>query len=297
VYAAGHLDDLLRRVVAGGVHVPRAVRHATLVPARHYGLRDRGAVAPSYRADLLVVEDLTSFRPHLVIKGGDVVARGGEYLGNATPRKLAPENSVHLGSLTESRLRLPLASEQCPVIGIVPDQIVTRRDNAVVSRNDGHWVFEPQRDVVLLASIERHRATGNVGLGLVSGFGLRRHGALGSSVAHDSHNLIVAGTNARDMLACVRALETSGGGWVAVTEGEVRALLPLPVAGLMSTDDAHTVCRKLNALHEVTRSLGCPLSYPFGTLSFLALPVIPELRLTDQGLFDVPSQQFVHFEH
>jgi adenine deaminase len=291
--ARGHLDDLLRRVVAGGVPVPRAVRHATLVPARHYGLRDRGAVAPGYRADLLVVEDLAGFRPHLVVKDGAVVSRGGEYLGPATPRKLAPENTVHLAALTEERFRLSLAGEQCPVIGIIPDQIVTRHDSAAVSRKDGQWVFEPERDVVLLASIERHRATGNVGLGLVSGFGLRRHGALASSVAHDSHNLIVAGTNARDMLACVRALETSGGGWVAVTDGEVRALLPLPVAGLMSTDDAPTVCRKLNALLEVTRSLGCPLSYPFGTLSFLALPVIPELRQTDQGLFDVSSQQFV----
>jgi adenine deaminase len=263
------------------------------VPARHYGLRDRGAVAPGYRADLLVVEDLTGFRPHLVVKDGAVVARGGEYLGPAAPRKLVPENTVHLKPLAESNFRLPLAGEQCPVIGIVPDQIVTRRDSAAVSRKDGHWVFDPGRDVVLLASIERHRATGNVGLGLVSGFGLRRHGAMGSSVAHDSHNLIVAGTNSRDMLACVRALETSGGGWVAVTDGEVRALLPLPVAGLMSTDDAPAVCRKLNALLDVTRSLGCPLSYPFGTLSFLALPVIPDLRLTDQGLFDVSSQQFV----
>jgi adenine deaminase len=291
--ARGHLDDLLRRVVAGGVPAPRAVRHATLVPARHYGLRDRGAVAPGYRADLLVVEDLAGFRPHLVVKDGAVTARGGEYLGPATPRKLAPENTVHLKPLTASNFRLSLTSEQCPVIGIVPDQIVTRRESAAVGRKDGQWVFDPGRDVVLLASIERHHATGNVGLGLVSGFGLHRHGALGSSVAHDSHNLIVAGTNARDMLACVRALETSGGGWVAVTDGEVRALLPLPVAGLMSTDDAPSVCRKLNALLDVTRSLGCPLSYPFGTLSFLALPVIPELRLTDQGLFDVSSQQFV----
>jgi adenine deaminase len=291
--ARGHLDDRLRRVVAGGVPAPRAVRHATLVPARHYDLRDRGAVAPGYRADLLIVEDLTGFRPHLVVKNGVLVARDGQYLGPATTRRLAPENTVHIGSLTESKLQLSLAGSQCPVIGIIPGQIVTRHESAVVSRADGHWAFDAERDVVLLASIERHRATGNVGLGLVRGFGLRRHGALGSSVAHDSHNLIVAGTNSRDMLACVRALQAGGGGWVAVTDGEVRAFLPLPVAGLMSTDDAHTVCPKLDALHAVTRSLGCELPYPFGTLSFLALPVIPELRLTDQGLFDVSSQQFV----
>jgi adenine deaminase len=130
-------------------------------------------------------------------------------------------------------------------------------------------------------------------VGLVKGFGLRRHGALGSSVAHDSHNLIVAGTNGRDLLTCVRALAKSGGGWVAASDGEVRALLPLPVAGLMSTADAATVCADLERLHAATRALGCPLPYPFGTLSFLALPVIPELRITDRGLFDVSRQEFV----
>jgi adenine deaminase len=132
-----------------------------------------------------------------------------------------------------------------------------------------------------------------VGLGLVSGFGLCEGGALGSSVAHDSHNLIVAGTNARDMLACVRALEDRGGGFVVAAGGEVRACLPLPVAGLLSTQSADTVCRQLREVRDAARALGCRLAEPFGTLSFLALPVIPELRITDRGMFDVRRQEFV----
>ena len=169
------------------------------------------------------------------------------------------------------------------MIEIVPGQIVTRRTSRSVRRVDGRWAFDPERDVLLIASIERHRASGRIGLGLVSGFGLTHDGALGSSVAHDSHNLIIAGTNARDMLVCARALAEHGGGFVAASGGSVRAMLPLPVAGLLSLEDADTVCRQLDEVNHAARALGCPLEAPFGTLSFLALPVIPELRITAQG--------------
>jgi adenine deaminase len=294
--ARGHLDSLLRRVAAAGVPAAKAVRHCTLVPARHYGLADRGAVAPGCRADLLVVDDLASFRPHLVFKDGRLVARDGEYLGPTAAGGAAPDNTVRLGPVSESSFQLALASERCPAIGVIPDQIVTRRETCSPGRRDGRWAFDPERDVVLAASLERHRATGSVGVGLVRGLGLRRHGALGSSVAHDSHNLLVAGTNARDLLACVRALERLGGGWVAAADGEVRASLPLPFAGLMALDGADQVCRQLGELHAVTRHLGCELAYPFGTLSFLALSVIPEFRITDQGLFDVNRQEFVRYQ-
>ncbi len=147
--------------------------------------------------------------------------------------------------LDETTFRLPLAAETCPVIEIVPDQIVTRRVARSVRRVEGEWAFDPERDVVLIASIERHRASGRIGLGLVSGFGMTHDGALGSSVAHDSHNLIIAGTNPRDMLICARALAEHGGGFVAASGGTVQALLPLPVAGLLSIEDADTVCRQL----------------------------------------------------
>jgi adenine deaminase len=289
----GHLDGLLRRVVAGGVKPAAAVRHVTLIPARHYGLFDRGAVAPGYRGDLVVVDDLRAFRQHLVLKNGQIVARAGEYLAETPAPKLEHGNTVHLADLDASAFRLPLASDVCPVIGLVRDQILTRHETLRVSRLGGIWSFDPGRDVAMIASIERHRATGSMGRGLVSGFGLRHEGALGSSVAHDSHNLIVAGTNARDMLACVRALAESGGGFVVAAGGEVRARLPLPIAGLLSSADADTVCRQLDEVRRAARALGCDLAEPFGTLSFLALPVIPELRITDQGLFDVRRQQFV----
>ena len=157
---------------------------------------------------------------------------------------------------------------------------------------DGCWSFDRARDLVLIASLERHRATGRIGLGLVGGLGVRA-GALGSSVAHDSHNLIVAGTAARDMLACIRWLAESGGGFVVASEGEVRARLPLPFAGLLSLDGADAVCDQLEEVNQAARELGCGLASPFGTLSFLALPVIPEIRITDRGLFDVLAQQLI----
>jgi len=289
----GHIDGLLRRVVAGGVSPASAVRHASYVPARHYGLVDRGALAPGYRADLVLVEDLTQFRVNTVIKGGKIAARGGQCLDYGPSPRLDRENTVHLAPLDETAFRLPLAAETCPVIEIVPDQIITRRTSRSVRRVDGDWAFDPERDVLMIASIERHRASGRIGLGLVSGFGLTCDGALGSSVAHDSHNLIIAGTNPRDMLVCARALAAQGGGFVAAAAGHVQAILPLPVAGLLSLGDADKVCRQLEDVNRAAHALGCPLAAPFGTLSFLALPVIPELRITTQGLFDVTDQRFL----
>jgi adenine deaminase len=290
---SGHIDGLLRRVVAGGVSPATAIRHASYVPARHYGLVDRGAVAPGYCADLVLVEDLEKFRVDTVIKGGTVVARDGKCLEYGPTPQLERENTVHLTPVDEQAFRLPLSAETCVVIEIVPDQIITRRTSRSVRRIDGLWAFDPERDVLLIASIERHRASGRIGLGLVSGFGLTRAGALGSSVAHDSHNLVIAGTNARDMLVCTRALVEHGGGFVAAADGQVQAILPLPVAGLLSLDDADQVCRQLEGVNRAAHSLGCPLDAPFGTLSFLALPVIPELRITTQGIFDVLDQQFL----
>ena len=288
----GHINGLLKRVVAAGVDPVRAVRHATLVPARHYGLTDRGAVVPGRRADLVVVDDLVDFRAAVVVKDGAVVARDGLYTGAPDARRFPVTNTVHLGPLDASSFTLPLSTPNATVIGIVAEQIVTRREQLAVRISDGAWCFDAAVDAALIASIERHHATGSIGVGLVSGFGFRRHGAIGSSVAHDSHNIIIAGTNPSDMLACARAIEAAGGGFVVVSGGSVRALLPLPVAGLLSTEPAEAVRRKLRAAHAAAGELGCPLATPFGTLSFLALSVIPELRITDQGLFDVTRQEF-----
>jgi adenine deaminase len=289
----GHLDRILRRLVAAGVPPARAVRHATLVPARHYRLADRGAVAPGYRADLVVVDNASNFDVHLVVKDGNIVAHDGKFVGPPATQSVAHENTIHLAPLDESAFELQLTDESFSVIGVVPGQILTRYEECSVRRLDGRWAFDPERDLLLIASIERHRATGRVGLGLVRGFGLRRPGALGSSVAHDSHNLIIAGTNPRDMLVCARSLAECGGGFVVAADGAVEARLPLPVAGLISTDDVHTVCHQLEEVERAAQTLGCSQDSPFGILSFLALPVIPELRITDRGLFDVRKQQFV----
>ena len=289
----GHIDALLRRLVAGGVRPEVAVRHASFVPARHYGLAGRGAVAPGFLADLAVVDDLEGFEVRTVVKDGRVVAHEGRYLAEHPASRIGRENTVKVAPLDESAFRLPLSSASCPAIRVVPDQIVTRFESVAARVIDGEWAFDPGVDVVLIASVERHRASGRIGLGLVAGLGLVRHGAIGSSVAHDSHNLVVAGTNPRDLVACVRALAECGGGFVAASGGETRALLPLPVAGLLSDADSATVCDQLDAVNRAARALGCPLAAPFGTLSFLALPVIPELRITTRGVFDVREQQFL----
>jgi adenine deaminase len=155
------------------------------------------------------------------------------------------------------------------------------------------WEFDPAQDLALVASVERHHATGQVGLGLVRGFAFQHSGALGSSVAHDSHNLVIAGTHPREMLTAARALSEMGGGFVVIAEGHVVARLPLAIAGLISREEATAVCRQMGEVQHAAQHLGCPLPSPFGTLSFLALSVIPELRITDQGLFDVQRQEFV----
>ena len=295
LFREGHIDGLLRRLVAGGVAPAVAVRHASLVPARHYGLKDRGAVAPGFRADLAIVADTRLFQVQTVIKDGRVVALEGHPAMDGPARVLRHENTVNLPSLDETVFRLPLSNATCPIIEIVPDQIVTRRSAQAVGRIESAWAFDPARNVALIASIERHRGTGRVGLGLVGGLGLIRPGAIGSSVAHDSHNLIVAGTNPRDMLVVARALAEHGGGFVVASEGTVRAILPLPIAGLLSLESAAVVCRQLAEVNHAAHALGCRLQAPFGTLSFLGLPVIPDIRITTKGVFDVSEQRFLTF--
>ncbi len=288
--ANGHIDTLLARVVAAGVPAAKALRHATLVPARHYGIGDRGAVAPGYRADLAVFADLAGFVTRLTIHGGSVVAADGVYRFEDAPPPIEVENTIRVGPLAEDAFTLRVAgAATVPVIGVVPDQIVTTRESRRVAGVDGTWTFDPAEDLALIACIQRHAPTGAHGLGLVTGFGFARHGALASSVGHDAHNLLVTGTNPRDMRAAVDALRECGGGFAVVRDGAVTARMTLPVAGLMSTKPAAEVCAEQAAVDAAAAALGCPLHSPFGTLSFLALTVIPSLRITDEGLFDVDA--------
>jgi adenine deaminase len=291
--ADGHIDALLKRVVAAGIPAAHAIRHATLVPAVHYGLPWVGAVAPGYRADLAVFDDLVGFEARLVLKDGAVVAEDGDYRFAGATESMSESNSVRLGPIDDALFGQAVAAPTATVIEVVPDQIVTRRAERAVASADGAWVFDPELDVALIACVQRHEPSGEGGCGLVSGFGFARHGAIGSSVAHDAHNLIVAGTNPRDMRRCCEALAEIGGGFVVIEDGAPTATMPLPVAGLLSPASADEVCRQQRTVDAAAAHLGCTLHSPFGTLSFLALTVIPELRMTDQGLFDVETFELV----
>ncbi|NLA05938.1 MAG: adenine deaminase [Firmicutes bacterium] len=295
--SAGHIDELMRRAVAQGGDPFDAVEMATLNPALHYGLARRGAVAPGYRADLVVVDDLRSFNVRMVLKGGRVVAREGAAAVEIPPCVPGEEllQTVRLPrELEASDFAFPAAPGAVPVIGLVPEQIITEKLMLEPRRDAGGAVrADPQRDLVKVAVVERHRGSGRVATGLLRGLGLRR-GAIASSVAHDSHNIIAAGVEEAAMAAAVNALARAGGGFVAVDgAGAVLDLLPLPVAGLISPEPAAQVAAALERVTAAARKLGAVPAQPFLTLSFLALPVIPHLKITDRGLFDVDSFSFI----
>lgn len=287
--AGGHMDHILRRAVAAGLDAVTAVRLATINTARHYRLDGRGAVAPGYVADLVVVDNLTDFTVERVYKDGRLAARDGR-LTVALPDTAAGrlENTVVLPELA-GRFVLPPAppGATANVIEALPDQIVTGRGRATAAE-----VAAGTGGLAKVAVVERYGRSGNVGVGLVRGFGLAR-GALASSIAHDSHNVLVVGVSDEDMEAAVRAVGDMGGGLAAVSAGRVLAALALPVGGLMANGDAATVAAGHEKVQEAARSLGCKLPAPFMTMSFLALPVIPALRITDRGLVDVERFAYV----
>uniref|UniRef100_A0A7C4CC27 Adenine deaminase n=1 Tax=candidate division WOR-3 bacterium TaxID=2052148 RepID=A0A7C4CC27_UNCW3 len=283
----GYLDATLRKAVANGMHPVAAVQLVTINPAEHYGLSGLGAVAPGYQADLAIVGELPRFNVRMVFKRGQLVVRERELVMRLPVlRDHSVTDTVRMRRLTVKELAIPAEGELCNVIRLVPDQIITEKHVQRPTIERGMVVADTERDLLKLAVIERHRRTGRVGLGLVHGFGLKK-GALATTVAHDSHNAIVVGTNDRDMLAAVRALERMGGGYVATADGKVAASLALPIAGLMSDEPADRVVEDLNRLLGKARVWGSRLTNPFVTLSFLALPVVPELKLTDRGLIDV----------
>jgi adenine deaminase len=284
----GELDHAVRRAISLGLNPLTALQMATLNPTERFGLKDRGSIAPGKKADLIAVSDLKEFQPALTFKNGKVVARGGKaypFLHADFSHRVL--HSVRIKSLDPSSLSLSLKGDRAWVIAIVPDQIITRKlDLSVRKDPTGMVVSDPDADLLKLAVIERHKASGNMGLGLVNGFGLKV-GALASSVAHDSHNIIVVGVNDQEMRHAAEEIVKMQGGFVVVQGGNLKASVPLPVAGLMSLDSAEAVASQTEKIKEAARDLGCPLTNPFLTLSFLALAVIPELKLTDKGLIDV----------
>lgn len=281
----GHLDYSVRVAIAHGIPPITAVQMASITTARMYKLAHRGAIAPGYYADFFLTDSLETCRPTLCFKHGRIVARDGVCVAEISAPPPLPAAAMNVAPLAEDAFAVRAAGQQVRVIEIVPGQIITRAATAPAPVSDGMLVADPSRDLLKIAVIERHHATGRVGVGLVRGLGLQR-GALASTVAHDAHNLIVAGVNDREMLAAARALVVCGGGFVVVEHGAVKAALPLPIAGLMSDKPLAEVVAAQKTLLAAARSLGGALDNPFMTLSFLALTPIPELKITDRGLFD-----------
>lgn len=284
----GSINYLIEIGAAHGYAVEQLLQMATLNTAERFRLYDRGALAPGYKADICVFDNLVNFQPQLVIKNGAVIVNKQKLLWQSTPLLSAPANTMRLENVHKQQLQIPAwPGKKARVIRIVPEQILTEADYMLPEVQAGFVVSDTRRDILKLAVWERHGGNGNTGVGLVQGFGLKR-GALASTVAHDSHNLIVVGADDRDMLAAAVALQEVGGGLAVVADGEVKALLPLPLAGLMSDQNTEFVQHKLQQLHFWAAELGVPENVnAFNCLSFLALPVIPRLRLSDKGLVDV----------
>ncbi len=290
----GHMDSIVRQAIALGLDPVEAIRLASYNPAQYFKLYNRGAIAPGFIADMVVLDDLRTFQVESVYKDGAVIARNGKLVEDkisASVRKLPDTTgTIHIGTITEADLRIPAngKSGHVHVIGIEPGQIATQHLQEEALVNEDALMADPESDLLKLVVIERHHASRRVGLGFVKGFGLKQ-GAIASSVAHDAHNIVIVGANDTDILRAAYALQEMGGGFVCVVDGEVRASVPLPIAGLVSPAPASEVAQQLRALDAVAASLGCTLEHPCMTLSFLSLSVIPSLKLTDQGLIDVDT--------
>ncbi|HOT90719.1 MAG TPA: adenine deaminase [Anaerolineae bacterium] len=309
----GSVDHNLRLAIAAGLPPLTALRMATLNAAEAFGLKDRGAIAPGRRADLVVTPSLEDFCAVKVFAGGKLVAEDGQPVGE-WPLPTADESrvrgSIHV-DIDALSFRIPAEGTRIRAIGVIPDQIVTderifearimstdltdKTDSMPVKSAQSvekEAVADIERDLLKLAVIERHSRTGRIGLGFVHGLGLKR-GAIAGSVGHDCHNITVAGVSDAEMRAAVRAVKDLGGGLVAVLNGTVLASVPLPIAGLMSDQPVEVVRAQMDMLLERVKELGSPLHDPFMHLGFLALEVIPKLKLTDQGLVDVEKFDFV----
>jgi adenine deaminase len=285
----GHLDATLRKAMALGLDPLLALQLATLNTAEIFRRRDVGLIAPGKLANFVQLEDLKNFRAIRVWHEGKLVAEEGELVASLpTLRTDGVTNTVDLRDLTERDFAVEGPSGPVRVIDLVPGQIVTGAFEAMLPVHSGQLQPDPSKDIAKLVVVERHGKTGNIGKGFVRGFGLRT-GALASSVAHDSHNIVCAGIADSDILLAVETLKKRGGGLCVVNERKVLADLPLPIAGLVSDRAAPEVVAGLAGLAKAATSLGVKVPAPFMALSFLALPVIPHLKLTDKGLVDVDT--------
>jgi adenine deaminase len=289
--AEGQIDFIIRKAIKLGLHPVHAVRLATASTARYFGLQDQGAVAPGRLASLTLVDDLAACRVRRVYHAGRLVAEDGAAVTSSAPpsKPQVLRSSINVKWLEPEQFAIHAATGgpcRVHVIQVLENRIDTERATETVQPLHGKLVAQPERDLAKIAVIERHQASGQTGLGFVRGFGLRS-GAIASSVGHDSHNIVVAGTNDADMFAAAVHLVKIRGGFCVVRDGAVLADVPLPIAGLMSDTGAAALGAQLERLHEAAASLGGKLKHPFMALSFLTLSVIGKLKLTDQGLIDV----------
>lgn len=295
----GHLDSHLRICVEEGLDPVTALRMATLNAAECFRLYDRGAIAPGYRADIVLLDDLTQFHVDRVWIQGVLTAENGAYL---LPVKRYPidqvKGSVRIQDFSQARLKMGLKSGHVNLIEIQPGGVVTKKSTADIKLDSqGEFVWSKDVDIAKVAVVERHHGTGNVACAFLKGYGIQE-GAIALSIAHDSHNVIAVGVSDEEMAAAVQALEKQEGGIVLVKNGQVVDSMPMPIAGLMSDQSGQWVAEKLESLHEnAYTQLGIHRSVePVMTLCFMSLAVIPEIKLTDMGLFDVTKFQFIPVE-
>jgi len=292
----GHIDFLVRKAIEAGLSPLSAIQMATLNAAEYFKLEGLGAIAPGYRADLVTFDHLSSLQVDKVFKDGVLVAKEGRLLHEPcegwTNNPLGAKGyskarrTIRIGELSKKNLILRSSVPFAKVIQVIPGQILTQKALKQVVLKEGIALPHVKEDILKIVVIERHKGTGNVGIGFVQGFGLKR-GAIGSSVAHDSHNLVVVGTSDEEIWVAIKAIERMGGGLVVVSEEEIRSAVELPVAGLMAELSVSEMDEHLSRLNRAAKELGSRLDDPFMVLSFLSLPVIPELKITDKGLVDV----------
>lgn len=295
----GHLDNHLKICVEEGIDAVTAIRMATLNAAECFGLQDKGAIAPGYCADIVLLKDLVDFKAGEVILNGEVVAKDGVYLKEEEKYSIdSVKGSVVLKDFSAGKFKMHLKSNHVNVIQILPGGVVTGKTTATVQLDEqGEFIYNPNEDIVKVAVVERHHGTGNVACAFLKGYGIKA-GAVAISIAHDSHNIIVAGTSDAEMESAVLHLKEQEGGIVLVKDLDVIESMPMPIAGLMSEKSGEWVKDKLTAIHDVARKeLGIYGEVdPVMTLCFMSLPVIPDLKLTDEGLFDVTKFCFIPVE-
>jgi len=286
----GHLDSMIRRLIAKGIRPLDAYRAASWSAANAFGLKDRGVIAPGKRADIALLSDFEDCRIAKVICGG-VVASDEAFAGRSVVPPVGLD-SVHVDPVTASNFDIPARNSEADVIGVVPGRIITEHLKRTLPVTGGKTLADLTQDVLKVAVVERHKGTGNIGLGFVNGFGMKR-GAIASSVGHDSHNICVVGADEEAMAHAVNRVIAMKGGFAVADRDGVKAELALPLAGLMSLEPFETVREELEVLRAAARDLGCTLAEPFLQVAFLPLPVIPHLKITDFGVFDVNRFELV----